>query len=43
VTAKTDQPLMQYVWHEVEYHLDMCKATDDVYMELTHGMKKKTS
>jgi hypothetical protein len=26
-TAKTDQLLLQNVWHEVEYCSDVCKAT----------------
>jgi hypothetical protein len=38
--AKTDQPLLQNVWHEVEYHLDVCRATNGAHTELAKGMKK---
>jgi hypothetical protein len=40
-TANTDQPLLQNVWHEVEYHPDMCRATNGAHTELSQGMKKK--
>jgi hypothetical protein len=32
--AKTDQPLLQNVWHKVEYHLDVCRATNGAHIEL---------
>jgi hypothetical protein len=37
--AKTDQPLSQNVWHEVEYHLDVCRATNGAHTELAYGVK----
>jgi len=33
-TAKTDQPLLQNVWHEVEYRFDVCRATNAGHIEL---------
>jgi hypothetical protein len=33
-TAKTDQPLLQIVWHEVEYLLDVCRATNGAHIKL---------
>jgi hypothetical protein len=32
--AKTDQLLLQNVWHEVEYRLDVCRATNGAHIEL---------
>jgi hypothetical protein len=39
-TAKTDQPLLQNVWHKVKY-LDVCRATNGAHTELVYGIKKK--
>jgi hypothetical protein len=39
VTKKNYQPLLQNVWHEVEY-LDVCRATNGAPTELSLGMKK---
>jgi hypothetical protein len=33
--AKIDQPLLQNVWPKVEYRLDMCRATNGTYIELS--------
>jgi hypothetical protein len=33
--AKIDQPLLQNVWHEVEYWLDVCRATNGDHIELS--------
>jgi hypothetical protein len=33
--AKVDEPLMQNVWHEVEYRLDVCRATYGALAELS--------
>jgi hypothetical protein len=32
--AKIDQPLLQNVWHKVEYRLDVCRATNGAHIEL---------
>jgi hypothetical protein len=32
--AILDQDLLQNVWHEVEYLLDMCRATNGVHIVL---------
>jgi hypothetical protein len=32
--AEIDQPLLQNVWHEVEYRLDVCRATNGAQIEL---------
>jgi hypothetical protein len=32
--VKTDQPLLQNVWHEVGYRLDVCRATNGAHTEL---------
>jgi hypothetical protein len=32
--AKIDQPLLQNVWHEVEYHLDVYRGTNGAHIEL---------
>jgi hypothetical protein len=32
--AKIDKPLLQNVWQEVEYRLDVCRATSGAYIEL---------
>jgi hypothetical protein len=34
VTAKTYQPLLQNVSHEVEYHLEACRAANGAHTEL---------
>jgi hypothetical protein len=34
-TAKGDVPVMQNVWHEVEYRLDVCRATYGALTELS--------
>jgi hypothetical protein len=34
VIAKTDQPLLPNVWHEVKYRLDVCRATNGAHTEL---------
>jgi hypothetical protein len=39
-TAKTDEPLLQNVWHEVEYRHHVCWATNGAHTELAEGMKK---
>jgi len=39
-TAKTDQPLLQNVWHEIEYLIHVCRATNGAHIELLQGMKK---
>jgi hypothetical protein len=39
-TAKTDQSLLQNVWHKVEYRLDVCRATNGAHIELAQGTKK---
>jgi hypothetical protein len=31
---------LQNVWHEVEYRLDVCRATNEAHIELAQGMKK---
>jgi hypothetical protein len=33
-TAKTDQHLLQNVWHEGEYRPVVCRATDGAHIEL---------
>jgi hypothetical protein len=33
--AKIDKPLMQNVWHEVEYRPDVCRATSGANIELS--------
>jgi len=33
-TAKLDQPLLQNIWDEVEYILDVCRATIGAHIEL---------
>jgi hypothetical protein len=33
--AKIDQLLSQNIWHEVEYHLDVCGATNGANIELS--------
>jgi hypothetical protein len=33
-TAKSNQPLSQNVWHEVEYCLDVCRATNGAHIKL---------
>jgi hypothetical protein len=38
---ETDQPLLQNMWHEVEYCLDVCRATEGAHIELVWGMVKK--
>jgi hypothetical protein len=32
--AKTDQPLLQNIWHEVKYCLDVCRATNGAHTKL---------
>jgi hypothetical protein len=32
--AKIGQPLLQNVWFEVEYCLDVCRATNGAHIEL---------
>jgi hypothetical protein len=32
--AKIDQPLLQNVWHEVDYRLDVSRATNGAHIEL---------
>jgi hypothetical protein len=39
--AKSDQPLLQNVWHKVEYCLDVCRATNRAHTELSQETKKK--
>jgi hypothetical protein len=39
-TAKTDQPLLQNIWHEVGYRLDVCRATNGAHIELSWGIKE---
>jgi hypothetical protein len=39
-TAKTVQPLLQDVWREVEYRLDVCVAVSGAYIKLAQGVKK---
>jgi len=39
--AKIDQPLLQNVWQEVEYRLDVCRATNRAYGTVV-GNRKKT-
>jgi hypothetical protein len=34
VITKTDQPLLQNVWQQVEYSLDVCRATNGERTEL---------
>jgi hypothetical protein len=31
---KTDEPLLQNVWQEAEYGLDVCRATNGAHTEL---------
>jgi hypothetical protein len=38
--AKTDQHLLQNVWHKVKYHLDVCRVTNGDHTELAYGLKK---
>jgi hypothetical protein len=38
-TAKTDQPLLQNVWHEVECLLDVCVATNEAHIKIAYGIK----
>jgi hypothetical protein len=38
--AKTDYPLVQNVWHEAEYRLDMCRATNGAHAERAQATKK---
>jgi hypothetical protein len=38
--AKIDQPLLQNVWHKLEYCLDVCRGTNRAHIELPQGMKK---
>jgi hypothetical protein len=33
--AKIDEPLLQNVWHKVAYRLDVCRATNGAYIELS--------
>jgi len=33
--AKSDQSLLQNIWHEVEYCLDVCRATNGAHIELS--------
>jgi hypothetical protein len=37
--AKIDQPLLQNIWHEVKYCLDVCRATNGAQTEHSQGMK----
>jgi hypothetical protein len=30
---KTDQPLLQNVWHKIKYHPDVCRATNGANTE----------
>jgi hypothetical protein len=39
--AKTDQPLLQNVWNEVEYRRDVCRATNGAHIELGYSIKNK--
>jgi hypothetical protein len=39
-TAKTDRPLLQNVWHEVECRFDVCTATNGAHTEFVYSMKK---
>jgi hypothetical protein len=32
--AETDQTLLQNVWHEVEYRLDVCRVTNITHIKL---------
>jgi hypothetical protein len=41
-TVKTDQPLLQNVWHKVKYHLDVCRTTNAAHTEPAQGMKNFT-
>jgi len=38
--AKTDQLFLQNVWHEVEYSVDVCRATSGKHIELSYGIRK---
>jgi hypothetical protein len=40
-TAKTDQLLLLNAWHNVEYHLDVRRATNGAGTELAEGTKRK--
>jgi hypothetical protein len=33
--ANVDRPLLHSVWHEVDYRLDVCRATNGAHVELT--------
>jgi hypothetical protein len=39
-SCKKQQPLLQNVWHEVEYRIDVCRATTEACLELVLGMKE---
>jgi len=32
--AKIDQPFLQIIWHEVQYGLDVCRATNEINIGL---------
>jgi hypothetical protein len=34
-TAKSDEPLLQNVWQEYEYCLDVCRVTNGAYIKLS--------
>jgi hypothetical protein len=38
-TEKTDHLLLQNVWHEVEYCLDVCRATNGAHTKLSVVLK----
>jgi hypothetical protein len=38
--AKIDDSLLQNVWHEVDYRLDVCGATNRAHAERAQRMKK---
>jgi hypothetical protein len=35
VIAEIDKTLLENIWHELEYHFDVCRATNGAHMELT--------
>jgi hypothetical protein len=37
--CKTDQPLLQNVWQEVKYHLDVCTTKNVIHIETAQGIK----
>jgi hypothetical protein len=41
-TATTDKPLRKNIWHEVEYRLEMRRATNGARAEIVQGTKKLT-